>query len=69
MNIKKVISKNVRSLEEKLSINVSVDQIENVSEKTLQTAVEMFTYLNYCPPQESFLKKKNLKWLQVFKLK
>ena len=50
------ISNNVRSLEEKLNLNISYDQIESISEKTLQTAIEMFTYINYCPPQESLLK-------------
>ena len=53
MGSDKKIARNVKSLEERLSLNISYDQIEDVSEKTLQTAIEMFTYLNYCPPPES----------------
>ena len=39
----------VRILEENLNLNTTSKPIENVPYKTLQTAAEMFTYLNYCP--------------------
>ena len=42
---------NVNSLAEKLKLNTTYTPYENVSEKTLKTAVKMFTYLNYCPPK------------------
>ena len=40
---------NIDSLAEKLQLNPTSVPKENVSHKTLQTAGEMFTYLNYCP--------------------
>ena len=44
------VEENVRTLEEKLNLKIDNEIIENVSDRTLQTALEMFTYLNYCPP-------------------
>ena len=46
------IEKNNKSLKERLGLNISENRIENISEEKLQTSLEMFTYLNYCPPQE-----------------
>ena len=40
---------NIDSLAEKLELNPTSVPNENVSHKTLETAGEMFTYLNYCP--------------------
>ena len=50
------IEENVNSLEKRLGLNISDNHIEYISEKTLQTSLEMFTYLNYCPPQECLKK-------------
>ena len=44
------VEDNVRKLEERLNLNINNEIIENVSDRTLQLALEMFTYLNYCPP-------------------
>ena len=44
-----LIKFNIDSLAEKLQLNPTSVPKENVSHKTLQTAGEMFTYLNYCP--------------------
>ena len=40
---------NIDSLAEKLGLNPLSVPNENVSHKTLETAGEIFTYLNYCP--------------------
>ena len=45
------ITINVKSFAERLKLNTSDRQNRNVSYKTLETAGEMFTYLNYCPPE------------------
>ena len=45
------ITNNVKSFAEKLKLNTSSTPNKNVSYKTLETAGEMFTYLNYCPPE------------------
>ena len=50
------IEENVKSLEKRLGLNISDNHIEYISDKTLQTSLEMFTYLNYCPPQECLKK-------------
>ena len=44
-----LIKFNIDSLAEKLEMNPTSVPNENVSHKTLETAGEMFTYLNYCP--------------------
>ena len=44
-----LIKFNIDSLAEKLEMNPTYVPNENVSHKTLETAGEMFTYLNYCP--------------------
>ena len=44
-----LIKSNIDSLAEKLQLNPTSTPNENVSHKTLETAGEMFTYLNYCP--------------------
>ena len=43
------IKMNIDSLAEKLQLNPTSVPNENVSYKTLETAGEIFTYLNYCP--------------------
>ena len=43
------IKSNIDSLAEKLLLNPTSVPNENVSHKSLKTAGEMFTYLNYCP--------------------
>ena len=45
------ITSNVKTFAEKLKLNTSSTPNKNVSYKTLETAGEMFTYLNYCPPE------------------
>ena len=42
------IRDNTDSIEEKLKLNISSTINTNISYKTLQTAANMFTYLNYC---------------------
>ena len=42
------IQENIDSLEKELKLNTSMISHKNVSFKTLETAGEMFTYLNYC---------------------
>ena len=44
-----LIKFNIDSLAEKLELNPTSIPNENVSHITLETAGEMFTYLNYCP--------------------
>ena len=47
-----IIQDNINSLAAKLKFNTtSYTPKKNISFETLQTAVEMFTYLNYCPPK------------------
>ena len=46
-----LITSNVERFAEKLKLNTSSTPNKNVSYKTLETAGEMFTYLNYCPPE------------------
>ena len=43
------IQENIKSLEKELKLDTSLTPDKNVSFKTLETAGEMFTYLNYCP--------------------
>ena len=45
------IQENIKSLEKELKLNTSLTPDKNISFKTLETAVEMFTYLNFCPPK------------------
>ena len=47
----KIIQENINSLEKELKLNTSLTPNKNVSFKTLETAGEMFTYLNFCPPK------------------
>ena len=44
-----LIKSNIDSLAEKLQLNPTSVPNETVSHKTLETAGDMFTYLNYCP--------------------
>ena len=43
------IKDNINTVVEKLDINISSTLLRNVSNRSLQTAAEIFTYLNYCP--------------------
>ena len=45
----KNILNNINSLAAELKLNMTSIPNRNVSKETLQIAVEMFTYLNYCP--------------------
>ena len=44
-----IIQKNINNLAAELNLNATSAPNKNVSDKTLKAAVEMFTYLNYCP--------------------
>ena len=48
---KDYIKDNLDYLSETLKLNVSSIPQENISPQLLQTAGEVFTYLNYCPPK------------------
>ena len=39
-------------LQEKVQMNTTIEPLENVTQETLETATEMFTYLFSCPPKE-----------------
>ena len=45
----KNIQDNINSIASELQLNITSTVNQNVSYKTLQTAGDMFTYLNYCP--------------------
>ena len=45
------IKDNIDVVEEKLNLNIEIDPNENVSDETLQFTADLFTYLNYCPPE------------------
>ena len=45
-----IIQHNMNSLSEKLKLGTTSIPNRNSSYETLQTAAEMFTYLNFCPP-------------------
>ena len=45
----KNILNNINSLAAELKLNMTLIPNRNASKETLQIAVEMFTYLNYCP--------------------
>ena len=47
-----IIQHNMNSLSEKLKLDTTSIQNRNSSYETLQTAAEMFTYLNFCPPMQ-----------------
>ena len=47
--INSIIEKNINILAAELNLNTTSGTNANMSNKNLQTAVEMFTYLNYCP--------------------
>ena len=42
---------NIKSLAKELKLNKTTSTTKNISHEILQTAGEMFTYLNYCPPK------------------
>ena len=50
-----VIQENQNKVEKELEFNAKTTLYENVSERTLQTAAEMFTYLNQCPQEHKLL--------------
>ena len=45
------IQNNINSLAGELELNTTSTPDINVLKRTLKTAAEMFTYLNYCPPK------------------
>ena len=45
-----LVKENIRNLEQCLKVSSTSGLIENVSDKTLDVAAKLFTYLNYCPP-------------------
>ena len=51
----KVMQENQNKVEKELGINAKSTTYKNVSERTLQTAAEMFTYLNQCPQEHKLL--------------
>ena len=51
----KVIQENHNKVEKELGMNAETTSYENVSERTLETAAEMFTYLNQCPQEHKLL--------------
>ena len=44
-----IIQENINNLAAELNLNTTSTPNEIVSNETLKSAVEMFTYLNYCP--------------------
>ena len=48
---------NIKSLAKELKLKTTTSTTNNVSDKILQTAGEMFTYLNYCPPKYLYFVK------------
>ena len=44
------IGKNIQEIEKELKLDENIDSIRNISRSDIQTAGNMFTYLNYCPP-------------------
>ena len=49
------MDKSMKKLEKSMAIKSSWFHMTNVSYETFQSAAEMFLFLNYCPPKESFL--------------
>ena len=47
------IKDNIETVVEKLKLNTTYSTNKNVSNKILQTAADMFTYLNFCPTDEA----------------
>ena len=47
------IKKNIKTVGEKLKVNTTYSRNKEVSEIILQTAADMFTYLNFCPSAEA----------------
>jgi len=39
-------------MQETVQLNATIEPIRNVTNKTLETAVEMYTYLFFCPPND-----------------
>ena len=42
---------NIHKVEKKLGFNLTYDIFDDVTDKTLRAAAEMFTYLTHCPPK------------------
>ena len=57
------IKENINTIEEnlKLQLNITSTPYVNISVETLQSAVQMYTYLNYCPPKHSDFLKSSIK--------
>ena len=46
------VIRNIKNVKETINLSkISDETYGNISEKTLETAAKMFTYLNYCPPK------------------
>ena len=61
-----LVKKNIEDIENELSITADTFIHPDVSETILNTAVEMFTFLNFCPPKilkfyEELFRTKSLK--------
>ena len=56
-----IIQNNFEKVTDKLSVTVALDPLVNITNETFQTAAEMFTYLNFCPPKLFLLFKKLFK--------
>ena len=52
------IQNNIKKASDILNITVTDIPLENVTDETLQMAVEMFTYMNFFPPKLILLYKK-----------
>ena len=44
-----IIQENINNIAEELNLNTTCTPNKSVSDKTLKDAVEMYTYLNFCP--------------------
>ena len=50
-----IINENNKKIEKELGWNAKTALYENISKETLETAAEMFTYLNHCPQEHKLL--------------
>ena len=53
----RIIQENINSLAVELNLEITSTPKRDVSDKTLQAAVEMFTYLNFCPHKLQYFPK------------
>ena len=50
-----LMKSNIDQIEEKLKLNIKIMVLNNVTDKTLNTAAKMFIYLNFCPEAKFLL--------------